>query len=620
MSHCLFTKMPRRLCRLNTKTPLCVLLMLGLFGCSSVKTPETLKKLSLPNISISENDPSFRKRMYVGGSFGQSILKPDTSNTVFTASENSAVGSDFRLGIDLHNQLSVELNTSLLGKIDFDQSNELVTPDMSYTSASVSALIYGLTGVSNRSRREGFSGYGRIGYGLVQHASIVEPFDYRDNSVLLGLGAEYGFNNGLALRAEVTRIDDEATFLGFGGVYRFGLAPKQIGQVFVDAAKPVLGAANAKTVVHNGKTYRVNNVSEEDGHALTSVAEALAQAKAQQSPQLWKPKTSRHDLDGDGVVNSLDQCENTIPNTTVGTHGCGMFDSVLSNVTFKRGSSWLTPKARGELDELVVTLLAFPEARIQVRAHTDSDGPADLNMDLSTRRAESVVAYLSEKGVSELQLVALGLGEEEPIDTNETEASKKRNRRVELLTLTNVHQSHFANNAVTTNNVPMLGAANPAAPKTKTAAAEAVTKAVNFVPKEPVFPPMAAAKIDPLPNSTYIAGMSLGGILHGVDFDTGSAKLTLDATSRLDSVSNELKAFPDAKLVIMAHTDDQLSEEESLDLTAQQASSVVNYLVSTGIAAQRLQAEGFGSSLPLAQNVTDRDRQRNRRVEIRVIQ
>lgn len=111
MSHSLFTKIPRRLCRLNTKTSLCVLLTLGLFGCSSVKTPETLKKLSLPNISIAENDPSFRKRMYVGGSFGQSILKPDTSNTVFTASQNNSAASDFRLGIDLHNQLSVELNT-----------------------------------------------------------------------------------------------------------------------------------------------------------------------------------------------------------------------------------------------------------------------------------------------------------------------------------------------------------------------------------------------------------------------------------------------------------------------------------------------------------------------------
>jgi len=618
MSLSLFTKMPRCLCRHNAKTPLCVLLILGLFGCSSIKTPESLKKLSTPNFSVPENHPSFRKRLYVGGSFGQSTLKPDTSNTVFTAAQNNAAASDFRLGIDLHNKLSVELNTSLLGKIDFDQSNELVTPDMSYASASISALIYGLTGASNRSKREGFSGYGRIGYGLVQHGSIVEPFDYSDNSVLLGLGAEYGFNNGLALRAEVTRIDDEATFMGFGGVYRFGMAPKKIGQVFVDASKPLLGAANAQTVVRNGKTYRADNNAEEG--ADTPVSQSLVKM-----PQHWSPETSRTDLDGDGVVNSNDLCENTTPDTTVGNHGCGLFDSVLNDLTFKRGSAWLTPKARGVLDELIVTLLAFPEARIQVRAHTDSDGPADLNLDLSTRRAESVVTYLAENGVSELQLDALGLGETEPLETNETEASKKRNRRVELLTLTNVHVSHFALNASgkvssnTSSSVPMLGAANAVAPKTKDAAA-VVADAVSFVAKEPVFPPVSAAQIKPLPHSTYVAGLSLSGILHGVEFEDGSATLTGDAVTQLNSVSSKLKAFPDAKLVVMGHTDNRLSEEESLDLSAQRASSVVNYLISTGITAGRLQAEGYGSSLPLAQNVTDSDRKRNRRIEIRVAQ
>jgi len=198
-----------------------------------LKLPESLKQFSVPNLGISENDPSFRKRIYAGGGFGRSKIKPDTSGTVFNVSNSSALASQFRLGVDLHNQLSVELDTSVLGKAKFAEGHNT---DVSYTSASINALFYGLTGNKNRSRRQGFSGYGKVGYGMVQHGSIVEPFDYNKNSVMLGIGAEYGFQNGLAVRTEITRMASDATVFGVGGIYRFGMAPSSIGQVFVNAA------------------------------------------------------------------------------------------------------------------------------------------------------------------------------------------------------------------------------------------------------------------------------------------------------------------------------------------------------------------------------------------------
>lgn len=603
MSLSLSTFLPDCLSRMKATVPVTVCLTVGLFGCSSFTTPNVIKKLSLPDISIPENDPSFRRRLYVGGSFGQSTLNPDTDETVFTVSNSKSTASQFRLGMDLHNKLSVELETSVLGSADFAQNGT----DVSYTSASLSALIYGLTGVQNRSRREGWSGYGRLGYGLVQHSSIVEPFDYSDNSVLLGLGAEYGFRNGLALRADVTRVDNEATVLGFGGVYRFGMTPRNIGQVFVNAAKPALGAARTN-VAQDGRTI---TRSGQWGQGNSSDQAAKPGKSRSLIAQLWQPKVSKNDNDGDGVLNTSDDCAATALRTIVNKSGCGMFDAVMSDVTFKPGSVWLTPRARGALDSLTITLLAFPEARIQVRAHTDSDGPADLNLGLSARRAESVVAYLQEQGIGELQLETLGLGESTPIDSNDTKAGKKRNRRVELVTLPNVdHQTILNSDAA-------IAAVNISQPVSK--AKTSAPKLAAAKPAAPVFPPMSGVKIEALPKSAYVAGLSLGGILHNVGFKDNTATLTPESMPALQSVSEKLSKHPNVQITVMGHTDNQLSEEESRNLSMKQAESVVKQLVSLGVDAARMSAEGYGSNLPLAQNLTKADRQRNQRIEIRVL-
>jgi len=130
---------------------------------------------------------------------------------------------------------------------------------------------------------------------------------------------------------------------------------------------------------------------------------------------------------------------------------------------------------------------------------------------------------------------------------------------------------------------------------------------------------MTGVKIEPLPKSAYVAGLSLGGVLPKVDFNEGSATLTAGARTRLQQVKDKLARYPQVSLVVMAHTDNQLSPDKSMALSKKRANVVVNYLVSQGIRATRLSAEGFGSSLPLAQNLTAADRRRNQRIELRVI-
>ncbi|MEQ8272964.1 MAG: OmpA family protein [Deltaproteobacteria bacterium] len=106
-----------------------------------------------------------------------------------------------------------------------------------------------------------------------------------------------------------------------------------------------------------------------------------------------------------------------------------------------------------------------------------------------------------------------------------------------------------------------------------------------------------------------------------VHFVSGEARLAPDAAALLDGVVDVLVQSPDIKrLRIEGHTDNVGSEETNLDLSRRRAQAVVDYFVAQGIDASRLSAEGFGSTRPIAPNLTRRGREQNRRVEFHIVQ
>lgn len=108
------------------------------------------------------------------------------------------------------------------------------------------------------------------------------------------------------------------------------------------------------------------------------------------------------------------------------------FDDTITgkSVEFQSGSAVLTEEGRTLLDELLVTMLEFPEVPILVEGHTDSDGSEEANLELSRRRAEAVVAYLVDNGTDLERFEVRGLGESQPIADNETPEGKAQNRRI----------------------------------------------------------------------------------------------------------------------------------------------------------------------------------------------
>lgn len=103
-----------------------------------------------------------------------------------------------------------------------------------------------------------------------------------------------------------------------------------------------------------------------------------------------------------------------------------------NTVNFDFNSAALTTVSKSNLDKLAGVMVQYPDTNINVYGHTDSKGTDEYNLTLSQRRANSVIDYLVSKGIARTRLNAMGMGEKDPIATNETEAGRAQNRRVEF--------------------------------------------------------------------------------------------------------------------------------------------------------------------------------------------
>lgn len=139
------------------------------------------------------------------------------------------------------------------------------------------------------------------------------------------------------------------------------------------------------------------------------------------------------DADNDGIIDNRDQCPNTPEGTRVDGSGCPLGDVVgLDGVTFETNSDRLRPDAQTILDDVAGVMERYPEMMVEVAGHTDSIGSDGYNQQLSQKRAESVRQYLTDKGIAGDRMTAVGYGESEPVDSNDTKEGRERNRRTEL--------------------------------------------------------------------------------------------------------------------------------------------------------------------------------------------
>lgn len=155
-----------------------------------------------------------------------------------------------------------------------------------------------------------------------------------------------------------------------------------------------------------------------------------------------------------------------------------------------------------------------------------------------------------------------------------------------------------------------------APPKVDTAAPAAATPA-------PVAEPAPAAALAPEPQEVAPVVAPVPAphriVLEGVNFDFDRATLRPEDSDVIDKDMATLKEWGDVKVEVAGHTDSVGSDRYNMDLSQRRANTVRNYLISKGIAADRLVAKAYGESQPIASNDTDEGRFKNRRVELNEI-
>lgn len=125
----------------------------------------------------------------------------------------------------------------------------------------------------------------------------------------------------------------------------------------------------------------------------------------------------------------------TKPKPVVAALNCQKeFNNALSSNTilFETSSAEIDSSSYALLDQLAATAAKCPDASIEVGGHTDSIGDASMNQSLSEARANSVVSYLTSKGIAAERLGAVGYGENNPIADNDSRDGRAINRRIEL--------------------------------------------------------------------------------------------------------------------------------------------------------------------------------------------
>ena len=106
----------------------------------------------------------------------------------------------------------------------------------------------------------------------------------------------------------------------------------------------------------------------------------------------------------------------------------------VRNILFDTGKADIRPESDEILTEIGTMLEEHPDLSLMIEGHTDDQGEFDFNMTLSSDRAAAVKQYLVEEfGIDPERLRTIGLGQTQPVDTNDTPEGRQQNRRVELV-------------------------------------------------------------------------------------------------------------------------------------------------------------------------------------------
>jgi len=226
-------------------------------------------------------------------------------------------------------------------------------------------------------------------------------------------------------------------------------------------------------------------------------------------------------------------------------------------INFDIDRAEILPEYDIDIAKVAEFMKKYPTSTAVINGYTDNVGSEQHNLDLSQRRAESVVNKLVDKyGIERSRLSAKGYGMSQPIADNSTEEGRQQNRRIEAV--------------------------------------------IDCVLDKDFVPPPVKVCI-PLK----------------IEFPTDSAQINPMYEAQVSKVADFMKEYPDTTALVAGHTDDVGNPAYNMKLSQRRAESVMNHLIKKyGIDKARLSAKGYGDTRRVDYNTTAEGRQNNRRVEV----
>lgn len=140
---------------------------------------------------------------------------------------------------------------------------------------------------------------------------------------------------------------------------------------------------------------------------------------------------------GNKMDKQAEEMQKVLGDAEVRRVGEGIVIEFKDKVLFAFDKSELNTEAKSSLDKLTAVLKKYPDTNINIIGHTDNVGSDSYNMDLSVRRATAAANYLKASGIASSRVTTTGKGESDPKVSNDTDANRAENRRVEFVITAN---------------------------------------------------------------------------------------------------------------------------------------------------------------------------------------
>ena len=404
-----------------------VVFISGLFPVSVFSSDtEDINYCGRHNPLGSQDEKDFKQCFYVGlGWLAATHVDPEGVAFGWSTSDDSDSGYKLFAGWHFKPRWFGELSYADLGEAGLSNSDPTITG-----TEKISYKIPGLhVGYYLYEPEAQFNIFGKVGISSIDNEATTSRVSYdKQNSVGVsgGLGLQWrSSSNGLFARLAADFYDKDASSIGLSLGYYFD-GPEKLQRVAADLDSDADGVMDS---VDSCPDSAVGAKVDVTGCAIVPVQEP-------------EPVVAEVDTDADGVIDSLDACPDSEKGAQVDAAGCVELVTVITQINltlegvyFDNDSAELTTASESILDEAVASLKASAGTRVEVQAHTDSNGTEEYNLGLSTRRAENVRSYLISRGIAADRLAARGYGELKPKATNETREGRARNRRVEFQVL-----------------------------------------------------------------------------------------------------------------------------------------------------------------------------------------